>query len=191
MKRLFCLIACFFLAAGLLAQETGPTGDLETPLTGEASQDLEEDLFSENEDPQTESPASDETFDEETENLVETEEDPFDDEEDPFAEEEDPLAGEEDSSSASETQKEISQELQSWRNYLDQKALILVNLMLRSHKTTDRQIRLGLAEKAREVIEQINEEARKRMEDGRLSEDAYQHPSSIFSNIAADRAGNL
>ena len=180
MKRLFCLIACFFLAAGLLAQETGPTGDLETPLTGEASQDLEEDLFSENEDPQTESPASDETFDEETENLVETEEEPFDDEEDPFAEEEDPLAGEEDSSSASETQKEISQELQSWRNYLDQKALILVNLMLRSHKTTDRQIRLGLAEKAREVIEQINEEARKRMEDGRLSEDAYQHWNNHF-----------
>ena len=52
--------------------------------------------------------------------------------------------------------------------------------MVRSHKTKERNTRLELAEKARQVIEEIDDEAQVRMEEGRLSEEAYQDWNDHF-----------
>ncbi|MEE3022590.1 MAG: hypothetical protein VX367_08315, partial [SAR324 cluster bacterium] len=130
-------------------------------------------------DAETSEQAADEERFESEEDPFAEEDDPFADEDDPFSEEEVPFLGESATGPTSEKSGE-SPELKSWQNYLDQKALILVNLMVRSHKTKERNTRLELAEKARQVIEEIDEEAQVRMEEERLSEEAYQDWNDHF-----------
>ena len=77
MKRDFCLIVAFLLSSGLLAQENGTTDNPEVPKVEELNQELEEVSFSENEDPLSEDEELDETANEVTDDLVETEEDPL------------------------------------------------------------------------------------------------------------------
>ncbi|MEC7213469.1 MAG: hypothetical protein VXW26_03575, partial [SAR324 cluster bacterium] len=182
---------CFFISAELFAHVDESGNNPETPLK---TNQLETSEFSdENADAETsEQPADEERFGSVDDPLAEeedpfaeeddpfaNEDDPFADEEDPFSEEEDPFSGEPATDPRSEKSGE-SPELKSWQNYLDQKALILVNLMVRSHKTKERDTRLELAEKARQVIEEIDEEAQVRMEEERLSEEAYQDWNDHF-----------
>ncbi|MEC8188803.1 MAG: hypothetical protein VX059_08450, partial [SAR324 cluster bacterium] len=191
MKYLFFILVCLFISAELFAQgdesENNPetslkTNQLETSESSEENADSEtseqaadEERFESEEDPLAE---EEDPFAEEDDPFA-NEEDPFSDEEDPFSEEEDPFLGEPATDLRSEKSGK-SPELKSWQNYLDQKALILVNLMVRSHKTKERNTRLELAEKARQVIEEIDEEAQVRMEEERLSEEAYQDWNDHF-----------
>ena len=191
MKNLFFILVCLFISAELCAQGDESGNNPETPLNTnqlETSESSEENAEVET----SELPADEERFESVDDPLAEeedpfaeeddpfaNEDDPFADEEDPFSEEEDPFSGEPATDPTSEKSGE-SPELQSWQNYLDQKALILVNLMVRSHKTKERNTRLELAEKARQVIEEIDEEAQTRMEEERLSEEAYQDWNDHF-----------
>ena len=184
MKNLFFILVCLFISAELCAQGDESGNNPETPLNTnqlETSESSEEIADSET----SEQAADEERFESEEDPLAEEEDpfaeedDPFADGEDPFSEEEDPFLGESATGPTSE-KSGASPELKSWQNYLDQKALILVNLMVRSHKTKERNTRLELAEKARQVIEEIDEEAQVRMEEERLSEEAYQDWNDHF-----------
>ena len=184
MKYLFFILVCLFISAELFAQGDETENNPETPLNTNQLETSES--SDENADAETsEQPADEERFESEEDPLAEEEDpfaeedDPFADEEDPFSEEEDPFLGESATGPTSE-KSGASPELKSWQNYLDQKALILVNLMVRSHKTKERNTRLELAEKARQVIEEIDEEAQVRMEEERLSEEAYQDWNDHF-----------
>ncbi|MEC7562995.1 MAG: hypothetical protein VX662_04790, partial [SAR324 cluster bacterium] len=175
---------CLFISAELCAQGDESENNPETPLNTnqlETSESSDETADAET----SEQPADEERFGSVDDPLAEEEDpfaeedDPFADEDDPFSEEEDPFLGDSATDPTSEKSGE-SPELKSWQNYLDQKALILVNLMVRSHKTKERNTRLELAEKARQVIEEIDEEAQVRMEEERLSEEAYQDWNDHF-----------
>ena len=176
MKNLFFILVCLFISAELCAQGDESVNNPETSLKTNQLETSES--SDENVDEETSKQLADEERYEFEEDPLAEEEDPFAEEDDPFADEEDPFSEEEDPfsrESATDPKSEKSgesPELKSWQNYLDQKALILVNLMVRSHKTKERNIRLELAEKARQVIEEIDEEAQVRMEEGRLSEEA-------------------
>ena len=184
MKNLFFILVCLFISAELCAQGDESENNPETPLNTNQLETSES--SDENADAETSEQAADEERFESEEDPLAEEEDPFAEEDDPFADEEDPFSEEEDpflGESATDPRSEKSgesPELKSWQNYLDQKALILVNLMVRSHKTKERNTRLELAEKARQVIEEIDEEAQVRMEEGRLSEEAYQDWNDHF-----------
>ena len=184
MKNLFFILVCFFISAELFAQGDESGNNPETPLNTNQLETSES--SDENADAETsEQSADEERFESEEDPLTEEEDpfaeedDPFADGEDPFSEEENPFLGESATDPTSEKTGE-SPELKSWQNYLDQKALILINLMVRSHKTKERDTRLELAEKARQVIEEIDEEAQVRMEEERLSEEAYQDWNDHF-----------
>ena len=187
---------CLFISAELCAQGDESENNPETPLN---TNQLETSEFSdENADAETsEQSADEERFESEEDPLTEEEEDPFTEEDDPFADEDDPFSEEEDpflgeSATGPTSEKSgASPELKSWQNYLDQKALILVNLMVRSHKTKERNTRLELAEKARQVIEEIDEEAQVRMEEERLSEELTRTGTIISKRIETETAAAM
>ena len=186
MKNHFFIFVCLFISTELFAQGDELGNNSETPLGTtqlETSESSEENADAETSeqlaDEERFGSADDPLAEEEEEDPFAEEDDPFADEDDPFSEEEDPFLGEPATDLRSEKSGK-SPELKSWQNYLDQKALILVNLMVRSHKTKERNTRLELAEKARQVIEEIDDEAQVRMEEERLSEEAYQDWNDHF-----------
>ena len=162
MKNLFFILVCLFISAELFAQGDESGNNPETSLNTNQLETSES--SDKNADAETsEQLADEERFESEEDPLAEEEDpfteedDPFADDDDPFPEEEDPFSGEPATDPRSEKSGE-SPELKSWQNYLDQKALILVNLMVRSHKTKERDTKFELAEKARQVIEEIDED---------------------------------
>ena len=104
-----------------------------------------------------------------------SEDNPFSGEgDDPFASEEDSLAGEAVGESA-----ELEGD-RAWKSFLDAKALVLVNLMVRSRNAKKAEVRKSLEDRAQKLVEDIEVEALKRFESGNLSEEAYSEWNDQF-----------
>ena len=128
----------------------------------EEDQDLEDDPFAgEDEDPFS--------------GEQDSEDDPLSGEgDDPFASEEDSLAGEAFGESA-----ELEGDL-AWKSFLDAKALVLVNLMVRSRNAKKAEVQNSLEDRAQKLVEDIEVEALKRFESGNLSEEVYSEWNDQF-----------